>query len=66
MLIIIKNKCWSFWFKHKKNNYSDKETVQVNATDILKEDKFEEVNEKKREKRQRDDNIDKEKESCVS
>ncbi|VVC38245.1 THO complex, subunitTHOC2, C-terminal,THO complex subunit 2, N-terminal domain,THO complex [Cinara cedri] len=52
------------------NSQSDKvndkrDIVQENITELLKEDKYDEPNEKKREKRPRDDNIDREKDSYI-
>lgn len=50
-----------FW-----QSFSEKIIIQDNITETLKEEKYDESNEKKREKRQRDDNIDRVKDSYVS
>lgn len=52
--------------KFISNIFSEKNTVQDTALEISKDDKFEELNEKKKEKRQRDENNEKERDSCVS
>lgn len=52
--------------KFVSNIFSEKNTVQDTALVISKDDKFEELNEKKKEKRQRDENNEKERDSCVS
>ena len=46
--------------------FSEKVIVQENITEVLKEEKFDESNEKKRDKRQRDDNVDRVKDSYAS
>lgn len=61
--IIQAFKLWIL-YKYILNNFSEKVIVQENVTEMS--EKFEESNEKKREKRQRDDNIDREKDSYVS
>lgn len=48
------------------NFFSEKVIVQENITETLKEEKSDELIEKKREKRQRDDNTDRVKDSYVS
>lgn len=48
------------------NIFSDKDIVQDNITTIVRDEYEESLHEKKREKRQRDENVDREKDLYVS